>query len=157
MPLLNALRRILRLAWLPVLTMLTVMPACAATAAVPVTHYDCNGQLRSENLFDGGTPDLRDVSIRISINPVAEYVKRPPVLASGCLEKQVEFCGCQQSPELIRCRSLGIAPDGTEIAMDFSLDRIAQRLQVNGRRQQPKSGEVTETSGLLVCHAAESP
>ncbi len=142
---------------MPALLLTLLLAACALPVSAAVVHYDCSGELRSENLFDGGAPQAQALQARISVNSQADYVKRPPQLASGCLQKQVEVCGCQQTPESIRCSSLGMAPDGTEIAMDFSLDRRAYRLQVSGRQHQPKSGQVIETTGLLTCHAAEMP
>ena len=134
------------------LTLTSMLPAHAQ-----VWHVDCSGKLKVENLFDGSQPEFRQQSARITVNPEAGYVKRPPELAAGCLEKKVEICGCEQGEDAIRCRSLGVTPDGTEIAMDFILDRRTLRLRAEGRRQHPKSGDMTETSGELVCQAAASP
>ncbi len=136
-----------------------VLAALASTSAAHAEawHVDCSGKLKVENLFDGSQPVFQQHRLRITVNSEAGYVKRPPELATGCLEKKVEICGCEQGEELVRCRSLGVAPDGTEIAMDFSLDRRTLRLRAEGRRHQPKSGDMTETSGELVCQAANSP
>ena len=133
-----------------------------AALVSPLAHaqawqVDCSGKLKVENLFDGSQPVFRQQRWRISVNPEAGYVKRPPELAAGCLEKKVEICGCEQGEDTVRCRSMGIAPDGTEIAMDFTLDRRTLVLRADGRRHHPKSGDMTETSGELACEPAASP
>jgi len=131
--------------------------AGTATAHAQVRHFDCSGQLKVENLFDGSKPELQQRQWRISVNPEAGYVKRPPELAAGCLEKKVEICGCEQGEDAVRCRSLGIAPDGTEIAMDFTLDWRTLLLRASGSRHQPKTGNMIETTGEFACQAAAKP
>ncbi len=131
--------------------------AWTAPAQAQARHYDCSGQLKVENLFDGSRPEFRSQHWRISVNPVAGYVKRPPELAAGCLEKKVEICGCELGDDLVRCRSLGITPDGNEIAMDFTLDRRALVLRASGNRHHPKSGNTIETSGEFACQATAEP
>lgn len=117
----------------------------------PTMHYDCSGQLHTEDLADGGATTLRDGRWRISVNPEAGYVKRPPELAAGCVEQRVEICGCEIAEDKLRCRSLGFTPDGIEIAMDFTLDRAALLLRAEGRRQHARSGLLIETSARLSC------
>lgn len=138
---------------LPVLAAL----ACAEPAPAQARHFDCSGQLKIENLFDGSRPEFQQRQWRITVNSEAGYVKRPPELASGCLEKKVEICGCEQGDDVVRCRSMGMAPDGTEIAMDFALDRRTLVLRASGNRHHPKSGHMIETSGEFACQAAASP
>ncbi len=140
---------------------LALLALVAWSWTVPVMaqarHVDCSGQLKVENLFDGIPPETQQRQWRISVNPEAGYVKRPPELAAGCLEKKVEICGCEQGEEAVRCRSLGIAPDGTEITMDFTLDWRTLVLRASGSRHQPKSGQMTETTGEFACRAATRP
>ncbi len=126
-------------------------------AVAQARHVDCSGQLKVENLFDGSPPEKQQRQWRISVNPEAGYVKRPPELAAGCLEKKVEICGCEQGEDAVRCRSLGIAPDGTEITMDFTLDWRTLVLRASGSRHQPKSGQMIETTGEFACQAAAKP
>lgn len=135
------------------------MTALAGTEAAhaQARHVDCSGQLKVENVFDGSPPVMQQRQWRISVNPEAGYVKRPPELAAGCLEKKVEICGCEQGEDAVRCRSLGIAPDGTEITMDFTLDWRTLLLRASGSRHQPKTGDMTETTGEFACQAAAKP
>ncbi len=128
-----------------------------SSAFAQARHVDCSGQLKVENLFDGSPPERQQRQWRISANPEAGYVKRPPELAAGCLEKKVEICGCEQGEDAVRCRSLGIAPDGTEITMDFTLDWRTLVLRASGSRHQPKSGQMIETTGEFACQAAATP
>ena len=145
-----------RHAWL--LASLLVLNAWMALPAfAQVRHYDCSGRLKVEDLFDGVRPEFSQRQWRITANPEAGYVKRPPELAAGCIEKKVEICGCEQGDDVVVCRSLGIAPDGTEVAMDFTLDRRALVLRASGRRHQPKSGQMIETTGEFACQAAAAP
>ena len=141
--------------------LLALAALCALVAAEPAAaqarHYDCSGQLKVEDLFDGTRPELSRHQWRITVNTEAGYVKRPPELAAGCVEKKVEICGCEQGDDVVVCRSLGIAPDGTEVAMDFTLDRRALVLRASGRRHQPKSGQMIETTGEFACQAAAAP
>lgn len=129
----------------------------AAPAMAQVSHFDCSGPLKVENPFDGSQPQRQQRQWRISVNPEAGYVKRPPELAAGCLEKKVEICGCEQGEDAVRCRSMGIAPDGTEITMDFTLDRRTLVLRASGNRHHPKSGHLIETTGEFACQAAAVP
>ncbi len=131
--------------------------AGAALAHAQAKHFDCSGPLKVENLFDGSKPEFGQRQWRITVNPEAGYVKRPPELASGCLEKKVEICGCEQGEDVVRCRSMGIAADGTEITMDFSLDRRGLVLRVSGARHHPRSGQMIETTGEFACQAAAPP
>ena len=128
-----------------------------ALAQAQAWHVDCHGQLTVEDLFDGEQPERLQRQWRISVNPEAGYVKRPPELAAGCLEKKVEICGCEQSESAVRCRSMGIASDGTEIAMDFTLDRRSGVLQATGRRHHPASGKMLAPTGAFARQAAATP
>jgi hypothetical protein len=128
-----------------------------ALAQAQTWHVECHGQLTVEDLFDGERPEFLRRQWRITVNPEAGYVKRPPELAAGCVEKKVEICGCEQSDLAVRCRSMGIAPDGTEIAMDFTLDRHSGVLRATGRRHHPASGKMIETTGEFACQAAAAP
>ena len=140
------------------LSMLALVALSWTTPAIAqARHVDCSGQLTVENLFDGSPPAMQQRQWRISVNPEAGYVKRPPELAAGCLEKKVEICGCEQGEDAVRCRSLGIAPDGTEIAMDFTLDWRTLLLRASGSRHQPKTGNMIETTGEFACQAAAKP
>lgn len=140
------------------LSMLALVALSWTTPAIAqARHVDCSGQLTVENLFDGSPPERQQRRWRISVNPEAGYVKRPPELAAGCLEKKVEICGCEQGEDAVRCRSLGIAPDGTEITMDFTLDWRTLVLRASGSRHQPKSGQMIETTGEFACQAAAAP
>ncbi len=113
--------------------------------------YECRGIVSTENIFDGGNSEQRERQWRIITNYDAGYVKRDPELAAGCVERTVEVCGCELGPQMIRCRSLGLSPQGVEVAMDFSIDRATKRLKLTGRRVEPASGQVTETAGMLDC------
>ncbi len=138
--------------WLALLPCTLLVAGAVQAQSPPQTvHYDCSGQLRTEDLAEGGATTRRDGRWRISVNPDAAYVKRPPELAAGCLEQRVEICGCEIAEDKLRCRSLGITPDGTEIAMDFTLDRAALVLRADGRRQHARSGLLIETSATLRC------
>ena len=128
-----------------------------APSLAQARHFDCSGQLKRENPFDGSPSDLLQRQWRITLNAEAGYVKRPPELAAGCLEKQVEICGCEQADNAVRCRSMGIATDGTEITMDFTLDRRTLVLRASGNRHHPKSGHLIETAGEFACEAAATP
>lgn len=137
--------------------MVLIAMACTALAHAQTRHFDCSGQMKVENLFDGTRPEFQQRQWRITVNPEAGYVKRPPELASGCLEKKVEICGCEQGEDIVRCRSMGIANDGTEITMDFALDRRTLMLRASGTRHHPKSGQMIETTGEFACQAAAAP
>ncbi len=140
------------------ISMLVLLALSWSTPAMAqARHVECSGQLKVENLFDGSPPVMQPRQWHISVNPEAGYVKRPPELAAGCLEKKVEICGCEQGEEAVRCRSLGIAPDGTEITMDFTLDWRALVLRASGSRHQPKTGNMIETTGEFACQAAAKP
>lgn len=132
-------------------TAAAALAALALPLAAQTVSYDCEGAVSTENLFDGGP--LRSSRERwlIIANAEAGYVKRAPELAAGCLQKTVEVCGCDQSPDAISCRSLGLTREGLEVGMDFSIDRSTNRMKLSGRRYDPKSGSVIETRGELAC------
>jgi len=127
--------------------------ATSASAADPpsLLRIECAGVLRVEDVFGTAQPVEKAGRWQLVASRRGGYVKRPPEFASGCLEPRIEICGCEQGDDAIRCRSLGIDADGTEVAMDFVLDRAASTLRIDGRRQHPRSGQVIETRGLLSC------
>ncbi len=122
----------------------------ALPAAAQTVRFDCHGSVKTDKVFDGGAVE-HERQWTLVANYDAGYVKRAPELAAGCVERRVEVCGCTLDPGAIRCRSLGITPEGVEVGMDFSLDRAVQRLTLSGRRFEPQSGSVTETAGVLEC------
>lgn len=132
--------------WVVAALAMLALPLAAQTVS-----YDCEGVVSTENLFDGGPQQSSRERWRIVANPEAGYVKRAPELAAGCLQPAVEVCGCEQAPNVISCRSLGLTREGVEVGMDFSIDRNANRMKLAGRRYDPKSGSVIETRGELAC------
>lgn len=134
--------RALVAAWLAAM----VMPLAAQTL-----RFECGGLVKIESVFDGDSATTAQRQWSVVANYDAGYVKRDPELAAGCVERTVEVCGCELGPQTIHCRSLGIAAQGVEVGMDFSIDRTAQRMKISGRRFDPQSGSVTETTGLLEC------
>lgn len=135
--------RALVLGW----ALLSTAPVMAAQAMI----YDCRGAVSSEPLFGSGAIERHERRWLLEVNDEAGYVKRDRELAAGCVQRTVEICGCDLGSELIRCRSLGITPEGTEVGMDFTLDRRSLRLQLSGQRVDPSSGAVVETRGELAC------
>ena len=133
--------------------------ALAMSAALPLAaqtlRFDCAGTVKVEDVFDGGGTTGAERQWQVVANVEGGYVRRAPELASGCLEPTVEVCGCELASAAIRCRSLGISAQGVEVGMDFSIDRSNGRMTVSGRRFDPKSGTVIETSGLLACTESE--
>ncbi len=123
--------------------------------AAQTLRFDCAGAVRTEDVFDGGAATGGERQWQIVANFEGGYVRRAPELASGCLEPTVEVCGCELASAAIRCRSLGISAQGVEVGMDFSIDRSNGRMTVAGRRFDPKSGTVIETSGRLACTESE--
>ncbi len=123
--------------------------------AAQTVSFDCAGQLRTENVFDGGIADSGDRQWQVVASFEGGFVRRAPELAAGCLEATVEVCGCELAPAAVRCRSLGISRDGVEVMMDFHIDRHNGRMSVDGRRVDPRSGTVIETHGLLACKESE--
>ncbi len=132
--------------WVVAALAMLALPLAAQTVG-----YDCEGVVSTENLFDGGPVQSSREHWHIVANPEAGYVKRAPELAAGCLQPTVEVCGCEQAPNVISCRSLGLTREGVEVGMDFSIDRNANRMKLAGRRYDPKSGSVIETRGELAC------
>ncbi len=133
--------------------------ALALSAALPLAaqtlQFECTGTVRTEDVFDGGGVSEVRSDWQVVANIEGGYVRRPPALASGCLEPTVEICGCELAAAAIRCRSLGISPQGVEVGMDFSIERSNGRMTVSGRRFDPRSGTVIETSGQLACTESE--
>ncbi len=127
--------------------LLGAAPVMAAQALV----YDCRGAVSQEPLFGSGATERQERRWQLEVNDEAGYVKRGRELAAGCVQRTVEICGCELGAELIRCRSLGITPEGNEVGMDFTLDRRSLRLQLSGQRVDPSSGAVVETRGELAC------
>lgn len=144
---------------LPALPLALGLGAALAAASAPLSAplsaqtwaFDCRGPVKTENVFDGSAATERERRWRIIANEEAGYVKRDPELAAGCLERKVEICGCDLGKDAIRCRSLGITPQGEEVGMDFSIDRQAGRMSVAGRRLDPATGRMIDTSGQLAC------
>lgn len=139
------------------MTFWRAMPLAAAllVAAAPLAAqtwtFDCHGTAKTENVFDGSPATERERRWRLVVNDEAGYVKRDPELAPGCVERKVEVCGCELGKEAIRCRSLGISPQGEEVGMDFSIDRVTGRMSLSGRRFDPATGNMVDTSGQLAC------
>lgn len=131
--------------------------AAAAPLAAQTWVFDCRGPVKTENVFDDGPASERERRWRIVANEEAGYVKRDPDLAAGCLERTVEVCGCELASEAIRCRSLGVTPQGEEVGMDFSIDRITGTMHLAGRRFDPATGNVIDTSGQLACAMSRQP
>ncbi len=130
-----------------------------ATAAVPLAaqswEFDCRGTVRSDSVFEAGAASERERRWIIVASDTAGYVKRDPEIAAGCVQPTVEVCGCELGADLIRCRSLGMTPAGEEAGMDFSIDRRSGAMRLSGRRYDPRSGKVVETTGLLACRVSE--
>ena len=127
-----------------------LLAVLATQASAQIVRFECRGIVKTENVFGVGT-DLRERLWILIANHEAGYVKRDPELAAGCVERKVEVCGCDIGLQSIHCRSLGITPQGVEVGMDFSIDRAAKQLKLSGRRVEPASGNVIETSGVLDC------
>ncbi len=132
-----------------------VLTAAVAPLSAQSWEFDCRGSVRSEKLFEAGAPSERERRWVIVASDTAGYVKRDPEIAVGCVQPTVEICGCELGADLIRCRSLGLTAAGEEAGMDFSLDRRSGRMQLSGRRYDPRSGSVLETSGELACRMTE--
>lgn len=128
-----------------------VVLSVAAPLAAQTLHFDCAGTIRIEDVFDGGATSSSQRRWQIVANLEGGYVRRAPELAAGCVEPTVEVCGCELTSAAIRCRSLGISRQGVEVGIDFNIDRSDGNMSVSGRRFDPRSGTVIETSGLLIC------
>lgn len=128
---------------------------CALPLAAQTVRFDCAGTVRTEDVFDGGASQSAEKQWQIVASFEGGFVRRPPELAAGCVEATVEVCGCELSSSAIRCRSLGISRDSVEVVMDFGIDRRSGKMTVAGRRFDPRSGTVVETSGELVCTETE--
>lgn len=137
-----------------------LVAALAASAVMPLMAqtltFDCAGTVRTQDVFDGGAASSSERQWRIVASTDGGYVRRAPELAAGCLEPTVEICGCEPSSTSIVCRSLGLSSQGVEVVMDFSIDRSSGKMTIAGRRFDPRSGSVMETSGVLVCTESEA-
>lgn len=125
--------------------------ACAVSDA-QVVDYLCQGELRTDKVFevDGVSSEAR--RFKITANIAAGYVKRDPALAAGCFAGRTEVCACEPpSTEKIMCRSLGFRADGTEVSLDFTLIHSNQTLSVAGKEFNARSGTLIEIQGLLAC------
>ncbi len=131
--------------------LVAVLMAAAAPLAAQTWVFDCRGPVKTENVFDGSRATERDRRWRIVANDEAGYVKRDPELAAGCMERTVEICGCEPGKDMISCRSLGITPQGETVGMHSSNHRISGRLTLAGRRFDPATGNMIDTSGQLAC------
>ncbi len=147
----------LRLALLLTAALAVVLAAASAPLAAQIRVLECRGLVKTENVFDGSPATERERHWRIVANDEAGYVKRDPELAPGCLERKVEICGCDLGKDAIRCRSLGITPQGEEVGMDFSIERSTGRMSLAGRRFNPVTGTMIDTSGQLVCDISRQP
>lgn len=134
-----------------------VLPTAAAPVAAQAQVFDCQGAVRTESIFEAGAASTRERRWTIVVSDRADYVKRPPEIAAGCVEPTIEVCGCKLGTELVRCRSLGISAAGVEVGMDFSIDRRSRQMTLSGRRYDPASGQLIETSGELACDLSERP
>lgn len=139
------------------LPLIAMLSAASAPLAAQTWVFDCHGPVKTENVFDGGPVSERERRWRITVNDEAGYVKRDPELAAGCIERNVEICGCEPGADMIRCRSLGITPQGEEVGMDFSIDRVTGKMILSGRRYDPATGHMIDTRGQLACAMSRQP
>jgi hypothetical protein len=136
--------------------LLLIQGVCAGATVPDVQHYDCVGEVNSENIFLPESATLTTQRFALTLSLAGNYLKRDPTLAAGCLMPQIEICQCELTPERITCRSLGLNPrNGQEVSADFTLVTHSGQLQFQARRLSPASGELVETQGQLLCTLAK--
>lgn len=124
---------------------------CGALHA-QVIDYLCEGEVRTDAVFEANGVNVVKQQFRITANLAAGYVKRDPMLAAGCFAGRTEVCACEPpTTESIVCRSLGFRADGTEVSLDFTLRHNDQVLTLVGRQFNARSGSLIETQGQLAC------
>ena len=124
---------------------------CAVSDA-QVVDYLCQGELRTDKVFEADGVSSEARRFKITANIAAGYVKRDPALAAGCFAGRTEVCACEPpSTEKIMCRSLGFRADGTEVSLDFTLIHSNQTLSVAGKEFNARSGTLIELQGQLAC------
>ncbi|MEO0315010.1 MAG: hypothetical protein RI928_1466 [Pseudomonadota bacterium] len=140
---------------LTVATRCILFAAIVATSGAPsaqVLDYVCDGELRTDKVFEPDGVQSRIERFRVTANIAAGYVKRDPALAAGCFAGRTEVCACEPpSAEKIVCRSLGFRADGTEVTLDFILSPGDQVLYVTGKEFNARLGALIEIHGQLVC------
>ena len=128
-----------------------IVMTCAVSDA-QVVDYLCQGELRTDKVFEADGVSSQARRFKITANIAAGYVKRDPALAAGCFAGRTEVCACEPpSTEKIMCRSLGFRADGTEVSLDFTLNHSDQTLSVAGKEFNARSGTLIEIQGLLAC------
>lgn len=139
-------------ALLPLCSLVLFLALTSAAASAEVVDYLCEGEIRTDEVFESDGVKLEKRRFRIVANLAAGYVKRDPALAAGCFAGRTEVCACEPpNAEIIVCRSLGFSADGTEVSLDFTLRASDQRLVITGRRFNARAGSLTETVGRLAC------
>jgi hypothetical protein len=140
---------------LTVATRCILFAAIVATSVAPsaqVLDYVCDGELRTDKVFEPDGVQSKIERFRVTANIAAGYVKRDPALAAGCFAGRTEVCACEPpSAEKIVCRSLGFRADGTEVTLDFILSPGDQVLYVTGKEFNARLGALIEIHGRLVC------
>ena len=130
----------------------TSMLLASTGLSAQVLDYVCEGEVRTDRVFEANGVSVANQRFRITANLAAAYVKRDPALAAGCFAGRTEVCACEPpTADIIVCRSFGFRPDGTEVSMDFTLRHSDQVLSLNGREFNHRSGVLIEKQGLLAC------
>jgi hypothetical protein len=142
-------------------SLLTVATRCVLFVAIVATSpasnaqvldYVCEGELRTDKVFEPDGVQSRTERFRVIANIAAGFVKRDPALAAGCFAGRTEVCACEPpSAEKIVCRSLGFRADGTEVSLDFVLIPSENTLNVTGKEFNARLGALIEINGQLVC------
>jgi hypothetical protein len=130
----------------------SVMVMTSSVSNAQVLDYVCEGQIRTDRVFEPDGVSVENQRFRITANVTAGYVKRDPALAAGCFAGRTEVCACEPpSAEKIICRSLGFRADGTEVSLDFTLRPSNRLLIVSGKEFNARSGTLIERQGELIC------
>ena len=129
-----------------------VMVMTSGVSNAQVLDYVCEGQIRTDSVFEPDGVRVANQRFRVTANITAGYVKRDPALAAGCFAGRTEVCACEPpSAEKIICRSLGFRADGTEVSLDFTLRPSNRLLIVSGKEFNARLGTLIETQGELTC------
>lgn len=130
----------------------TVMLLASGGLSAQVMDYVCEGEVRTDTVFETNGVSVANQRFRITANLAAAYVKRDAALAAGCFAGRTEVCACEPpTAEMIVCRSFGFRADGTEVSLDFTLRHSDQVLRLSGREFNARSGLLIETQGQLAC------
>lgn len=128
------------------------MLLASGALSAQVLDYVCEGEVRTDRVFETNGVSVANQRFRITANISAAYVKRDPALAAGCFAGRTEVCACEPpTAEIIVCRSFGFRPDGTEVSLDFTLRHSDHFLRLSGREFNNRSGVLIETQGQLAC------